>query len=259
MNNNLTNNFLQPDSTNLIRGGTGYPYTPFELKLQLHGQERNPYTVSVKSGYKVSASISVDVPAYTEKSWTTAGTFSWTVPAGVTRIRVAVCGGGGGGSYTYRSEDHAYASAGNSSTFAGLIATGGGRADTDGPTNSSSLGQCHVGVGGSPNGRNGVGCQTWTYSAQTADGGAGWALNFNKQTGSYGNGGTMRKNANGYATLAGGGSGGYTTSYVNVNPSQVLSGTVGSAGSNISWGSKAGSHTAPTSGFVLIAYGQGIE
>lgn len=33
---------------------------------------------------------------YTEKSWTEAGSHSFTVPAGITRIRVALCGGGAG-------------------------------------------------------------------------------------------------------------------------------------------------------------------
>lgn len=69
----------------------------------------------------------------------------------------------------------------------------------------------------------------------------------------------MRKNQRYYATLAVGGSGGYNTNYLTVSPGENLSIKVGSAGSNISWGSGAGSHTNPTSGFVLIAYGEGIE
>lgn len=50
----------------------------------------------------------VAVP-YTEKYWTDAGNHSFTVPAGVTRLRVAVCGGGGG-------EPNGLASSGNSIT-----------------------------------------------------------------------------------------------------------------------------------------------
>ena len=62
-------------------------------------------------------------PAYTEKSWTTAGTYSWTVPAGVTRVRVAVCGGGGG-SCRYYKPYKGYD--GGTSKFGDLIyATGG--------------------------------------------------------------------------------------------------------------------------------------
>lgn len=37
----------------------------------------------------------VSVP-YTEKSWTKAGSYTFTVPDGVSRVRVAVCGGGAG-------------------------------------------------------------------------------------------------------------------------------------------------------------------
>jgi len=55
-------------------------------------------TATKTGGNSESATMTVVVnsakPAYTEKSWTTAGTYSWTVPAGVTRVRVAVCGGG---------------------------------------------------------------------------------------------------------------------------------------------------------------------
>ena len=44
---------------------------------------------------KHESSGGVVVP-YTEKYWTEAGNHSFTVPTGVTRLRVAVCGGGGG-------------------------------------------------------------------------------------------------------------------------------------------------------------------
>ena len=37
----------------------------------------------------------VAVP-YTEQNWTKAGTYTFVVPAGVSRVRVAVCGGGAG-------------------------------------------------------------------------------------------------------------------------------------------------------------------
>jgi len=35
-------------------------------------------------------------PAYTKKTYTTAGTYTWTVPEGVTTIKVTVAGAGGG-------------------------------------------------------------------------------------------------------------------------------------------------------------------
>ena len=49
-----------------------------------------------KSGSAEKAILMMGKPPYTEKSWTTAGTYTFTVPQGVTRIRVAVCGGGSG-------------------------------------------------------------------------------------------------------------------------------------------------------------------
>lgn len=56
---------------------------------------------------------------YTEKSWTTAGSYSFTVPNGITRVRVAVCGGGAGqGAFS------AGGNGGDTSAF-GVVATGG--------------------------------------------------------------------------------------------------------------------------------------
>jgi len=52
-------------------------------------------TVTKVTGLTNSATMTLVVnaakPAYAEKSWTTAGTYTWTVPEGVTRVRVAVC------------------------------------------------------------------------------------------------------------------------------------------------------------------------
>ena len=57
---------------------------------------------------------------YTENYWTEAGSHSFTVPAGITRIRVAVCGGGAGkGSLSGNGKD-----GGDTSAF-GITATGG--------------------------------------------------------------------------------------------------------------------------------------
>jgi len=55
-------------------------------------------TATKTGGNSESATMTVVVnsakPAYTEKSWNTAGTYTWTVPSGVTKVKVAVCGGG---------------------------------------------------------------------------------------------------------------------------------------------------------------------
>ena len=51
-------------------------------------------TATKATGLTASASMTIVVnsnkPAYTEKSWTTAGTYSWMCPNGVTRIRLAM-------------------------------------------------------------------------------------------------------------------------------------------------------------------------
>ena len=52
MNDKVLNN-----STKLMRGGTAYLPSPFELKLQLHGQVSNPYSFSIKSLVRVDSKI----------------------------------------------------------------------------------------------------------------------------------------------------------------------------------------------------------
>ena len=44
-------------NTYIHGGGTAYLPSPFELKLQLHGQVSNPYSFSIKQNYKSSAEI----------------------------------------------------------------------------------------------------------------------------------------------------------------------------------------------------------
>ena len=231
-------------STKLIRGGTAYSSSPFQLNLQLHEQVSNPYSFGIKQNYKSSATTKVSIPPYTEKSWTTPGTYTWTVPAGVTRIRVAVCGGGGGGAYAV--SENATGGNGNTSSFDTIQATGGTggwlKGDADGISDSE------YGNGGTPNGVDGSNRIEYT---------AGFALDFSKKNGTYGRGGGGKTNIGYYIYVRSGGSGGYNSTYKNVSSNKsytikVASG--GSAGGRISNVSNAG-----TSGFVLIAYGEGIE
>lgn len=128
---------------------------------------------------------------YTEKSWTEAGSHSFTVPAGITRIRVAVCGGGAG-----KGAFGAGNTGGDTRAF-DLIATGGegGSAWT-------------YGNGGTPNG----------YASSGNKVTDGFALSFDKASGDYGKGGSY------------GGSGGYDSQYVTVNTGHTYTLTVGGAG-----------------------------
>ena len=130
---------------------------------------------------------------YTEKSWTVAGSHSFTVPAGITRIRVAVCGGGAGkGSLIGNGKN-----GGNTSAF-GITATGGHGGGV----------AWSKGAGGEPNGHASTGNNVTD----------GFALSFDKSSGDYGKGGNF------------GGSGGYDSQYVAVTAGQTYTITVGAAG-----------------------------
>ena len=130
---------------------------------------------------------------YTEKSWIDAGSHSFTVPAGITRIRVAVCGGGAGkGSLIGNGKN-----GGNTSAF-GITATGGHGGGV-------AWGK---GAGGEPNGHASTGNNVTD----------GFALSFDKSSGDYGKGGNF------------GGSGGYDSQYVAVTAGQTYTITVGAAG-----------------------------
>lgn len=134
----------------------------------------------------------VSVP-YTEKYWTEAGSHSFTVPAGITRIRVSVCGGGAGkGSLVGNGKG-----GGNTSAF-GITATGGHGGGV-------AWGK---GAGGEPNGHASTGNNVTD----------GFALSFDKSSGDYGKGGNF------------GGSGGYDSQYVAVTAGQSYTITVGAAG-----------------------------
>lgn len=134
----------------------------------------------------------VTVP-YTEQQWTTAGSYTFTVPDGVSRVRVALCGGGAG-----KGAFGAGNTGGDTRAF-DLFATGGegGSAWT-------------YGNGGTPNGYASDGNKTT----------AGFALSFDKANGDYGKGGNY------------GGSGGYDSQYVAVTAGQSYTITVGGAGGN---------------------------
>lgn len=134
----------------------------------------------------------VSVP-YTEQQWTKAGSYTFTAPDGITRVRVAVCGGGAGkGSLIGNGKG-----GGNTSAF-GITATGGHGGGV-------AWGK---GAGGEPNGHASTGNNVTD----------GFALSFDKSSGDYGKGGNF------------GGSGGYDNQYVAVTAGQSYTITVGAAG-----------------------------
>ena len=217
-------------------GGTPQQY---ELNLQLHSQVANPYTFNPKQDYKSSSDIKAAVPAYTEQSWTEPGTYTFTVPAGVTRMRVAVCGGGGGSAYF--ASENGEAEKGGDSSFGSFTATGG----TGGKQYSGNL---TGGIGGTPNGRNG---QVGSFrTGAEGKGGTGFSLSFSLSDGDFGEGGYSRY-------VCGGGSGGYNVGYIDVVPNSTIAVNVGAGGEKYIYSIPP--DTSGEAGFVLIAYGEGIE
>lgn len=134
----------------------------------------------------------VAVP-YTEQNWTKAGTYTFTVPDGVTRVRVAVCGGGAG-----KGSLRANGGNGGDTMAFGVTATGG-----KGGGIAWSKGK-----GGEPNG----------YASSGNSLTNGFAVSFTKSYGGYGGGGQY------------GGSGGYDSQYVTVNTGHTYTLTVGKSG-----------------------------
>lgn len=128
---------------------------------------------------------------YTEKQWTTAGTYSFTVPEGITRLRVALCSGGGG-----KGGWSAGGSGGDTTAF-GLTVTGGGGGSF-----------FSHGSGGTPNGYDSKGNKLTD----------GFNISFDKTYGAYGCGGNYS------------GSGGFDSQYVTVVPGQSYDIVVGRAG-----------------------------
>lgn len=134
----------------------------------------------------------VSVP-YTEQQWTKVGSYTFTVPDGITRVRVAVCGGGAGKGSLFGN-----GKGGDNTSAFGITATGGHGGGV----------AWRKGAGGEPNGHASTGNNVTD----------GFALSFDKSSGDYGKGGNF------------GGSGGYDSQYVAVTAGQSYTITVGAAG-----------------------------
>ena len=211
-------------STKLIRGGTAYSSSPFELNLQLHRQVNNPYNFGIKQNYKSSAATKASIPPYTEKSWTIPGTYIWTVPVGVTRIKAEVAGAGGG------------SGAAHGASFNRVNSGAGGRGE---------LTTKQVSVQENP-----------VYSIVVGAGGLAGVNDFDEQNGKAG------ENSSAFGIVArggGGGTGGWM-GYGNGVPG-VSYGNGGLGGASVSHKGSSGGYDGNNgqNGWVKIAYGQGIE
>ena len=214
----------------------------------------------VKKNGATKAILNSAKPVYTEQSYTTAGTFTFTVPKNVRKIRYAICGAGSGA--MGRGQYEANVSAGGNSSLNNITATGGsgGRIYFSGGSGSFQA-RYDQQQGGSPNGRKGAVANYLDYNkGAEVQGGTGWALNFNSQNGNYGKGGNGRTwnwgSCIGGGYLVAGASGGYTTGYLDVTPNQTLSINVG-GGSSGYWRGDGGNANVDwgANGFVLIAWG----
>jgi hypothetical protein len=162
--------------------------------------------------------------------FTSSGTF--TVPAGVTSVRVALIGGGGGGG----SSTGTYGVAGGSSSFGSYCTAGGG-----GP------GHTQPGDGGSASG--GTLNISGNAGSQSVDGGGGAGgkpSGFVEGQDYYGRGGA------GAGEGDGGGSGGYCVEYITgLTPGATISVTVGAGGAG---GTGVSSGNSGIAGIVSVQW-----
>lgn len=161
--------------------------------------------------------------------FTSSGTF--TVPAGVTKVKATVVGGGGGSGYTSKS-------GGGTSSFGAFCSATGG-------TSSSSGGVLipgGTGSGGAVNLSGTPGVSFASTAVNTVIGGNPSAL------GGYGQSGVAKISATS-GILTAGGAGGCSIGIYSVTPGANISVTVGAAGGN-----GADSLAAPTAGVVIVEY-----
>lgn len=224
----------------------------------------SPHEDIVDGSARYNASMS---PLYTEKSWTAAGTYEWEVPENVNKVKVAVCGGGSGAVVLTLRGGTLSSDAGGTSSFGNLISAQGAGAVNAAARTSLSGYQWSTGSWGggyvrwdSPYARRGTAIAGDHVTAQ--NGATGWALGFNSATGSYGAGGYAYTGNPDYNNIAASGSAGmYATGTFNVTPGQKIKVVVGAGGIGRKYApdTSGGNYNTGGVGFVLIAYGEGVE
>lgn len=207
-----------------------------------------------------------------EYSWTSAGTYLWTVPAYVTKVEVALCGGGSGNcvmSLRYTRTNSS--SPGGDSSFGNLISAQGAGAVTVGTRTTLSGAQWSTSSWGggtvrweTPYARRGTAIAGDHVTAQ--NGATGWVASFTQTVG-----GTSSPGAGAYAytgnpdynnIVASGSSGLYNHGVVTVTPGQQITVTVGKGGTSYKYAPDTSYNSAAYSGydgFVMIRYGSDIS
>ena len=216
------------------------------------------------------------IPPYTSRLLTSNGTF--TVPSGVTKLKVT-CVGGGAGCFCYcgspdSNEQYTlgdmyntgwvYGYGGGTTTFGGVSAAGGGRSG------------CYISCGLCSQDRDDSGSPCCHYDTRQLVLGSGTINAKSYHCGQYGgNPGTYLSDTQGNSGTFGSGGGGggdhhndtiytvtgatgyVTTSTINVTPGQNISYSIGVGGSYyIDW---SYTYENGTQGAILVEYGQGIQ
>lgn len=204
---------------------------------------------------------------YGYKIFNTPGTYTFTVPEYIFKVRVKIIGGGGGSAVSGRGSgshhNHATGGTGGTSKFGSLSCTGGtgGQAwcywttDSEGYDYEYTYGHA-AGGAGSPGGRAGV----KGGDNQAVSGGAGFQLLDNKTYGTGGACGAVNNTKRYYDLMGSGGSGGYRYTTVNVTPLSTVTVVVGAggAGDNNSRESTAYANGG-VGGAVQVEWGEGIS
>lgn len=237
----------------------------YQKEVEKYVGQHDDYDYSTTETYAI---LSTGASPYAKKQWTTAGTYTFTVPARITRIRATCVGGGGAGTARHTNANTAN---GEDSSFGSVVAKGGNSCRLNGDT------VVQYPYGGSPNGRSGgLWCRGGAFTATDAAGneyqvndttkdvyhagGKGFALSTSKADGDYGRGGQVY-NWDYYCTYGSGGSGGWNQQTIAVTPNTTITVKVG-ARANYASGDADGINTSESNqargGFVIIEYGQGV-
>ena len=220
----------------------------------------------VKKSGTTYAIGSSGVPPYSYTTMTTAGSGTFTVPSGVTKMRVTCVGGGAGGVITSSSGGSFASSAGLATTFGSVTANGAGAAYFTRTQYSDSESTWYVITSVTPGGGTTAG-YTSTGTGSSYSGAAAVPLTNYQGTQilTAGNGG----HADGAGDAIACGSSGYkTVATITVTPGQVISYTVGDRGAGCRRGTytytagygSGGAHVSPGGvGAILVEWGRGIQ
>lgn len=199
--NSAVNNYNVYDQAN------SYTQSVYNLELNTPGI---PFFITVTNNSSVG-SVSQTAPTITTgvANFTTPGTYTWIVPAGITSVSVTVIGGGGGGGLGRTGQDEA----GETVLFGGGGGGGGGVTFANNvPVTPGSSITVTVGRGGSGSvtfspGDQGTNSSFLAYIA--GGGGGGYAADFNSG-GAGGNAGGAGGGKGGNGSGRNGGTGGST-------------------------------------------------